>query len=159
MATDSTRQPATIRTIPQRRSGQAPRRHRVSLLHDIQVVERALAVPAADPAWRRRLAVRLGRLHGTFAEHVVVTEGPDGLYAELLDHAPRLARAVQVLIREHGAVAATIAALRRQVDLPEAGVDELRGCGNDLLRELSRHRQRGADLVYQAYQLDIGGET
>ncbi|WP_422771495.1 hypothetical protein ACN28C_33630 [Plantactinospora sp. WMMC1484] len=29
----------------------------------------------------------------------------------------------------------------------------------DLLRELFRHRQRGADLVYEAYQPDIGGET
>jgi hypothetical protein len=159
MAKGSTRQPATIPAIPQRRSDPASRRHQVSLLHDIQAVERALAVPAVDPAWRRRLAVRLGRLHGTFADHVVVTEGPDGLYAELLDHAPRLARAVHVLISDHGAVAAAIAALRRRVDLPEAGVDELRGWGSDLLRELSRHSERGADLVYQAYQLDIGGET
>jgi hypothetical protein len=159
MATGSTRQPATIPATPEGRSVPAARRHRVSLLHDIQVLERALAVPAADPAWRRRLAARLGALHGTFAEHMVVTEGPEGLYAELLDHAPRLARAVHALIREHAAVAATIAALRHRVDLPEAGVDELRGWGSDLLRELSRHRQRGADLVYQAYQLDIGGET
>jgi hypothetical protein len=36
---------------------------------------------------------------------------------------------------------------------------ELRTWASDLLRELSRHRQRGADLVYEAYETDIGGET
>jgi hypothetical protein len=35
----------------------------------------------------------------------------------------------------------------------------LRGWTSDLLHELSRHRQRGADLVYEAYETDIGGET
>lgn len=159
MATGSTWRPATFPAIPGGRSIPAARRYRASLLPDIQVLERALAVAPVDPAWRCKLAVRLGALHGTFAEHMVVTEGPDGLYAELLDHAPRLARAVRLLTREHGAVAATIAGLRRRVDLPETDVDELRGRGDDLLRALSRHRQRGADLVYQAYQLDIGGET
>jgi hypothetical protein len=28
-----------------------------------------------------------------------------------------------------------------------------------LLGLLVRHRQRGSDLVYEAYELDIGGET
>ena len=98
-------------------------------------------------------------LAGTFAEHMVVTEGPDGLYAELLDHAPRLARGVHVLIREHAAVLAAITGLRLPGRPPETTSTELRGWGGDLLRALSRHRQRGADLVYQAYQIDIGGET
>ena len=26
-----------------------------------------------------------------------------------------------------------------------------------LLGQLTRHRQRGADLIYEAYQVDIGG--
>jgi hypothetical protein len=38
-------------------------------------------------------------------------------------------------------------------------VELARGWASDLLRELSRHRQRGADLVYEAYATDIGGET
>ena len=31
--------------------------------------------------------------------------------------------------------------------------------GATFLGMLSRHRQRGADLVFDAYQTDIGGET
>ncbi|WP_203864695.1 hemerythrin domain-containing protein [Plantactinospora endophytica] len=135
------------------------RRRRAALRSEIQFLEQALAAPARDPGWRPRVRSSLGGLRGAFAEHMVVTEGPDGLYAELLDHAPRLARGVHVLIREHVAVVATMAALQRRVDLPEIGVSELRNRATDLLRELSRHRQRGADLVYEAYQTDIGGET
>jgi Hemerythrin HHE cation binding domain len=137
----------------------AARRHRAELLQAIQSFERSLAVPAGDPAWRDRVAARLGALRAAFAEHVVVTEGADGLYAEVLNHAPRLSRAVHVLIREHAALAAAMDALQRQVSVGRPSIEEVRGWASDLLRELSRHRQRGADLVYEAYATDIGGET
>jgi hypothetical protein len=35
---------------------------------------------------------------------------------------------------------------------------QLREQGTDLLGDLMRHRQRGSDLVFSAYELDIGGE-
>lgn len=135
------------------------RRHRAALLENIHAFEQALATPAGDPGWRSRASSRLHALRGAFAEHIVVTEGPDGLYAQLLDHSPRLARAVRVLVREHAAVAAALGALQRQVDALETEVDDLRAWASDLLRDLSRHRQRGADLVYEAFATDIGGET
>ncbi|MFC7550225.1 hypothetical protein [Plantactinospora sp. GCM10030261] len=159
MTTIPVRPPASMSPGSTRVSLRAARAHRATLLTDIQNVERALAAPAGHPMWRQRVSVRLAGLGRAFGEHMVVTEGPDGLYAELLDHAPRLARAVHVLIREHAAVLASVAALRQRVDHPQTTVDEIRTWGGDLLRELSRHRQRGADLVYQAYQIDIGGET
>ncbi|HEY3010270.1 MAG TPA: hypothetical protein VGJ63_19710 [Micromonosporaceae bacterium] len=135
------------------------RRHRAELLQAIQSFERALAVPAGNPAWRDRVAARLGSLRAAFAEHVVVTEGADGLYAEVLGHAPRLSRAVHILIREHAALATAMDALQRQISIGRPRIEEVRGWASDLLRELSRHRQRGADLVYEAYATDIGGET
>jgi hypothetical protein len=144
---------------PRPASLRAVRRHRATLLGEIHSLEQAIAAPGRDPGWRRRVDACLGGLRGAFTEHMVLTEGPDGLYAELLDHAPRLTRGVHVLIREHAAVEATMTALQRRVDRPEITVSELRDWTTDLLRELSRHRQRGADLVYEAYQTDIGGET
>ena len=138
---------------------QVARRHRAALLRDIHLFEQAIASPSGEPGWRERVSTRLRSLRSAFAEHIVVTEGDDGLYAELLDHAPRLARRVHVLIREHAAIAVTMSALQRRVDVRESRVDELRRCGSELLRALSRHRQRGADLVYDAYETDIGGET
>ena len=135
------------------------RRHRATLLRDIQAFEKALAKPAAEPGWREKVSTRLHALRGAFAEHIVVTEGADGLYNGLLENAPRLTRQVQVLVREHAAIATTMAALQQRVDQPDAGTEDLRGWAGDLLRELSRHRQRGADVVYEAYATDIGGET
>jgi hypothetical protein len=117
----------------------------------------ALAAPAGDPRWRERVSERLYALRDAFGEHVIVTEGSAGLYAELLEHAPRLARQVDVLTREHAVITVAIDALAGRVTARD--VERLRGWSSDLLRELARHRQRGADLVYEAFATDIGGET
>lgn len=135
----------------------AARRHRAELLQVIQAFEIAIAVPARDPGWRHRVHERLLALRDAFGEHVVVTEGPDGLYAELLEHSPRLMRSVHGLVREHAAILGAIEGLTARV--ASADIERLRGWSSDLLRELARHRQRGADLVYEAYATDIGGET
>jgi hypothetical protein len=127
------------------------------LLHSIQAFEAALAVPAGDPRWHETVADRLRSLREAFGEHVVVTEGPDGLYAELRDHAPRLARQTHGLVREHASLLAYIDTLVTRLN--GADVERVRRRANHLLRELGEHRQRGADLVYEAYATDIGGET
>jgi hypothetical protein len=137
----------------------AARRHRVELLDTIHAFERAIAVPSGDPDWRHHVAGGLGRLRLAFVQHITVTEGNEGLYAELLTAAPRLARAVTVLEREHAMVMRALEAFGRRLEDPAIDVERFRGWASDLLRELSRHRQRGADLVYEAYATDIGGET
>jgi hypothetical protein len=38
-------------------------------------------------------------------------------------------------------------------------VDTVRDRGTALLAQLARNRQRGSDLIYEAYASDIGGET
>ena len=38
-------------------------------------------------------------------------------------------------------------------------VDAVRRDGTALLGRLVRHRQRGSDLVFEAYEFDIGGEA
>jgi len=132
------------------------RRHRVELLQTIQAFERSLAAPAADPRWRELVQERLRNLREAFGEHIILTEGPDGLYAEILEHAPRLVRRVEMLIRDHGMLLAAVDSLAHR--LPTGDIERLRRRASDLLRQLSRHRQRGADLVYEAYATDIGGE-
>jgi hypothetical protein len=133
------------------------RRHRAELLETMHAVERALAAPAAEPGWRPAVTARLGALQSAFAEHMRLTEGAEGLYAELLEHSPRLAYRVRGLVREHAALAVGIDAVCTRMG--SAAPDDMRGWASNLLRDLSRHRQRGADLVYEAYATDIGGET
>ena len=83
------------------------------------------------------------------AEHLAATEGEHGLYAEIAAADPRLIFAVETLIREHAELRRAQRDFRRMSDKQLA----------ELSRRLDRHCQRGNDLVYEAYVVDLGGET
>lgn len=153
-------------TVTDRPAYHAARRRRAELRQAIHDFEQAVTAPAGDPAWRDRVRQRLAALRAQLAEHVVVTEGPDGLYAELLEHAPRLDRPVAGLVAEHRTLQVRADSLDRTLrrpgraaERPGREVERVRQHAGELLAALSRHRQRGADLVYEAYATDIGGET
>jgi len=137
------------------------------LLKLMSSFQSAVAVTAHDPTWRHRVGERLTGLRHAFAEHVGATEGPDGLYRQLVDHAPRLAPGVHGLVRDHRSLLDSMEGLEKRVcpqvaavqDPSDPDVDQLRGWARQLIRELYEHRQRGADLLYEAYGTDIGGET
>ena len=128
------------------------------LLSGTHELECAVDAPAHDhPAWRARVASRLRGLRGAFDEHMLATEGPAGHYAALLDSAPRLASGVDGLVREHAAVRDGMRLLQEHVEADRPGVDEIRAWARLLVHQLFTHRQRGADLVLDAYHTDIGG--
>ncbi|MBM0233950.1 hypothetical protein JNW91_20115 [Micromonospora sp. STR1_7] len=129
------------------------------LAGDVHALARAVAAAPTEPRWREDLLLRLRPVGQRFAEHVRVTEGPTGLYRELLTHSPRLHHGVRLLTREHAAIVAALVAVQRLAEHSDAGLDELRHRAGYLLRTLARHRRRGADLLWQAYQTDLGGET
>ncbi|MFF5171605.1 hemerythrin domain-containing protein [Micromonospora sp. NPDC000089] len=114
---------------------------------------------AGEPRWRESVLYHLTPIRRTFVEHVRRTEGPTGFYAEVLAQAPRLHHGVRLLTREHAAIVAALAELQRAADRPSVGPAELSRRVDELLRALARHRQRGADLLWQAYQTDLGGES
>ena len=45
-----------------------------------------------------------------------------------------------------------------QIESPDEGItlQDVRALGVSLLGLLIRHRQKGADLIYEAYQVDLG---
>jgi hypothetical protein len=136
--------------------------HRAELRESMGALEQALAAPAADrrPVWAERVHVALVELSADFRVHIDITEGPDGLYPGLLTAAPRLSSSVANLTLEHGQIRELADALLARMGEPMSeDVDAVRELAIALLAKLSRHRQRGADLVYEAYQTDIGGET
>ena len=96
------------------------RRHRAELRESMGALEGALAAPAtADQArWAQRVHVALVELSGDFREHIEITEGPNGLYRDLLKTSPRLSDAVAGLTREHvlirGQVDGLLARVTRQ---------------------------------------------
>jgi hypothetical protein len=114
----------------------------------------AAQVPVADPT-----AVRaaLGLLREAFQEHRAATEGEAGIYADVVQDAPRLARTVDGLVAEHDCIDAAMARLATIAD-GGAQTDALRLQAREVLDTLLRHGRHDADLVHEAYVIDIGGE-
>jgi hypothetical protein len=143
---------------------EAARGQRLSLRRAIAGLEEALTVPdgpGGQDGLPTRLVPALERLREVFAVHVEVTEAPGGLYQEILENAPRLANRVTRFRREHAEITEGIRrglAECATADTP-ADVQALRDHSVRLFADLVRHRKRGLDLVYEAYHVDIGGES
>jgi hypothetical protein len=141
----------------------ALRRVRAELGGSIAALEQALAAaaPGRTGGWAERVDVALVELSADFREHVAITEGTDGLHGDILATAPRLAHSVERLVGEHAVITELVSDLLTRVSqpVPDGDVDAIRDLGTALLGRLARHRQRGADLIYQAYEVDLGGET
>jgi len=146
---------------------EAAKGQRLSLRRAIAGLEEALAA-TDDPdglGGQDGLGARLGpvleQLQEVFAVHVEVTEAAGGLYQEILENAPRLANRVTRFRREHAEITDGIRhaiAESATASDPEA-VQALRDHSVRLFADLVRHRKRGLDLVYEAYHVDIGGES
>jgi hypothetical protein len=140
----------------------AARERRMALQEAMAGVEWAIAAPSGTADWWTELAAALGGLQRALAEHVGEVEGPTGLLAELVSKAPRLARSKQQMEEEHVGLAADLEAVGERIRLGAAesasvSVSETREAVLLLLGSLARHRQAGADMVYEAYTVDIGG--
>lgn len=138
------------------------RRRRAELHEAMSALEQALAAPAPgrELQWAQRVHVALVELSADFRDHVDITEAPDGLYDEVRKSTPRLAGAVDRLTREHVAIKGRVDDLLSAAAKPERpDIDGIRDSGTTLVGKLAHHRQRGSDLLYEAYESDIGGET
>lgn len=109
--------------------------------------------------WGEAVHAALVMIADDFGAHVEVTEGPGGLHQAILTGDLRLANAVEALTAEHGQLAEEVATLVADSRAPVTpnDVDDLREGATRLLGHLLRHRQRGADLIYEAYATDVGG--
>jgi hypothetical protein len=124
-------------------------------------LEVALAGPLTGrlDEWAHQVAPALTRVREAFAAHISITEGRGGLFDQIRGAAPRLGGALSRLRREHRDIAAGLASAEEQLGKPgEAALEQAREQLTTVLAGVSRHRQRGADLLYEAYQVDLGGE-
>lgn len=137
------------------------RQRRAELRESMNALEISLAVPAVGRVdfWAERVGVALVELSGDFTTHVAITEGPDGLHREIAQASPRLTFAVNKLTDEHRVIAEQIEKALTLAGATPPDVDAIRDASTDLFGRLVRHRQRGADLIFEAFETDIGGET
>ena len=135
--------------------------HRAELGESMAALDAALALPVGLGAtWRRRVRAALTELAHDVRDHVALTEAEGGLYADIGATAPRLTHGVEVQRAEHRAVLAEVERLLDERDEGMPGGDAVaahRESATRLLEVLVRHRQRGSDLIYEAYAVDIGG--
>lgn len=139
------------------------RRRRSELRESMSALELAMSGPAPagrTAPWVERVHAALLELSGDLRQHVAVTEGSDGLYQDLLRTAPRLTGPVGSLTEDHAVINDRLEEVLALVDTPSdtADVEQVRALGTALLGRIVRHRQRGADLVYEAYEVDVGGD-
>ncbi len=134
-------------------------RQRSQLGRAMQQVELAAAAPAARESWTIDLQHSLRQLEIAVNNHIVEVQSPMGLLDRIVDKAPRLQRAVETTRAEHATIAQSISQALALVENAEATMDhdEVRDAAMGILLALSRHRQKGADLIYDAYDVDIGG--
>jgi hypothetical protein len=74
-----------------------------------------------------------------------------------VEKAPRLQRAVESTRNHHAVLAHAIADLIDLIQSGEAAAADIRVDVIEILNDFARHRQDGADLIYEAYDVDIGG--
>ena len=140
---------------------EAAARRRRELRDALMALEDTVASSVHDAdRWRRLVAARITALGEAFAEHVAETEAPGGLYDEMEEIAPHVQGKARRLREEHPRLTGAIAdaEARFAAPFPEGtDLDALRDDLQRLMGRLVRHRQHGADLVWEAYELDIGG--
>lgn len=144
---DATTTPESIDAVKTRRAD----------LHAIMVdLEHAIAAaaPGREESWSHQVRGALGRLADSFAQHVSGTERPDGLFDQVRRRAPRLDNHCRRLVGDHQTIAVELTNATSALD---RDVAEVRESVLSLLAHLARHRQLGADLVYEAYAVDLGG--
>jgi hypothetical protein len=138
---------------------QGIRRRRAELRDSLSALESALAAPAPGrlAQWTERVCAALMELSADFRVHVVIAEAPDGIYARAMRSAPRVAKAVERLATEHIELTARMEQLLDALAAPSATTaEDVRDDLTHLLGRLVRHRQRGSDLLYEAWAVDIG---
>jgi hypothetical protein len=139
------------------------RERRADLHSGIVALEAASAAPARgrEPAWLAGVHDALVEVGAAFERHIAEVEGPAELFEEVGEAAPHLSNAVAGLRADHLTIRHRIVdaldAVRPRAGAPAPTTEAVREAVLGVLDRLMRHRQSGADVVYDAYAVDIGG--
>ncbi|MDY7102977.1 MAG: hypothetical protein S0880_17490 [Actinomycetota bacterium] len=134
------------------------RERRERLASAADELERAITRAGGEPArWGGAARAALDQVGAALAAHVEEVEAPGGLFAEVARTSPRLIHAVDTLRQDHAVLRERVDALTALAAADPVSVDAVREAALELLVEISRHRQRGADLLWERYNVDIGG--
>jgi hypothetical protein len=120
----------------------------------------ALEHPLGAARWRERVHTALIELAHDFRDHVELSESAEGLFRTVLEEDVRLSPAVERQRAEHVVLGDRLDEAIEALEGPDGSGTDLRTVREELtclIGDLVRHRQRGNDLVYEAFTVDLGG--
>lgn len=133
-----------------------------ALLGAIHSLETALFAPAPgrERDWARQVIGRLREMHGELETHRREVEGADGLYEQLETVMPRAATRIQYLKDTNQSLIDRAELLEREVErIARSGVGAfmaVRSNATLLLGEMRHQQAREVDLMFEAFDRDIG---
>lgn len=126
-------------------------------LHDaMRDLESAGARASGQPDWLEQVERATMRLHTAIDDHIAETEAPEGVLDDVLGHSPRLSADVEMLRRDHQRLRQACNGLLELARTSDPDTNELRRRILGVLGRLSEHRQLGAELLFDAYNTDLG---
>lgn len=115
-----------------------------------------LAAMNPDHAWSVAVPSSLVRLRAAFIDHIDFTEGPHGLFDEMLhDPEAEVSSEIDQLRRDHITIVAAMDRAEAALASPPSDDDHLRELVASVARLVGKHRRKGAQLLYDVYSVDI----
>ena len=122
-------------------------------------LEKAMARAAGDDpvGWAAAASMAAIETRAVLRHHITDTEAPGSFYDDIVENYPNLAHASKKLRAEHGPLRDKVDTLVETLSTvrDDAGVEAARAEALDVLKALLAHRHRGAELVYDAYNVDV----
>jgi len=114
------------------------------------------AVVSGQTAVPAELTLAIGTLVERWTRHVRLAEAPDGLLEQIVTDAPRLSNRVARMGAEHAVVSTELRSAQELLAAPAPDLAGVRQLVTWAVEAIEGHRHRGNQLIYDAYNLDIG---
>ena len=128
---------------------------RQDLYNAMRGLEASAARATGQDDWADGVRDALTVLDSALQSHVAEIEGPNGLFAEVIDRAPQLKPDVDMLRLEHRDLVTGCRNALEAVGSAEVDARAVRRKVLSILGRLTIHRQRGAELLFDAYNVDL----
>lgn len=133
------------------------RKRRIDLREAMERLEDRVARPSGVPTWGADVEAALLELGQALEAHITEVEDEGGLLASIVADAPRMAGQAMEMSRDHDALRAGLSrALESCSTRSDLTPTLVRRRVTSLLGRLALHRQFGSELVFDAYNVDIG---
>jgi hypothetical protein len=118
-------------------------------------LEASTARPSALTDWVEQVDQALGELEEALDRHIAETEGPNGFLEEIVAGSPHLAAAVGDLRRDHAQLVESCKIARDSLANDAGDPAAVRRHVMAVLGRIVFHRHKGAELIYDAYNIDV----